>query len=77
MDIEYRTKYYFWVGNKSGYIWSCVKDYKLNPKQGERFKYLGWTFDSMWPKKLNTGRLLQKPNPRDRNKKKKIRKKLC
>lgn len=54
------TKYYAWVGNKSGYIWAIIRDYKLYPKQGERFKYLGYTTDIGWPKKLNTGRILYK-----------------
>jgi len=68
-----KTKYYFWVGNKSGYIWSCTLNYKLNPKKKERLKYLGWTHDLGWPKRMNTGRILYKPSALD-YKKKKLRK---
>lgn len=74
MTLIGNTKYYFWVGNKSGYIWSSIKDYKLVPIGGERLKYLGFSYEMGWPKKLNTGRVLFKPNPKDRNKKKKNRK---
>jgi len=55
------TKFYFWVGNKTGYQWACVRDYRPKCKNGERMKYLGWTTDIGWPKKLNTGRILHKP----------------
>jgi hypothetical protein len=54
------TKFYFWVGNKSGYLWTCDFNSKPKPKKGERLKYLGWTTDFGWPKKLNTGRILHK-----------------
>lgn len=67
------NQYHFWVGNKSGYVWAMLKSYKLNPKEGERFKYLGYTSDIGWPKKMNTGRLLHKPNAQSRKKNKKIR----
>lgn len=63
--------YHFWVGIKSGYKWSSSKDYKLNPLLGERFKYMGYTSDVFWPKKMNTGRLLHKPNSNSRKRQRK------
>lgn len=65
-------KYHFWVGNKSGYVWALHREYEPGHKLGERMKYLGYTTDTYWPKKLNTGRLLQKPNAKSRKKQKKI-----
>jgi hypothetical protein len=52
------TKFYFWVGNKSGYLWTCDFNSKPKPKKGERLKYLGWTTTVGFPKVLNTGRIL-------------------
>ena len=62
------ARYYFWVGNKSGVIWAMRKDYELRPINGERFKYLGWTKDVGYPKKMNTGRVLIKPSKKGRKK---------
>jgi len=59
--IKMETKFYFWVGNKSGYQWTCDFNSKPKPKKGERLKYLGYATELGWPKKLNTGRLLYKP----------------
>lgn len=56
------VKYYFWVGNKTGYTWSWNINTVPKPKKGERLKYLGWTTDTGWPKRMNTGRLLKKPS---------------
>jgi len=59
--MEPQTKYHFWLGNLTGYVFSAKKECPvLNPP--DRLKYLGYTYDVGWPKKMNTGRLLQKPD---------------
>lgn len=63
---EYTGKdYHFWVGNISGYIISstpqCPTDI-VNKKTKERLKYLGFSSDVGFPKKLNTGRMLISPH---------------
>lgn len=68
--------YHFWVGNKSGYIWALTKQYQLFPVKGERMKYLGFTKDLGWPKKMNTGRVIHKPSSKTMRKNKKNRKLL-
>lgn len=59
--VKERPRLYYWVGNKSGYIMASYREYKPYAKKNERLKYMGWTYDSSWPKKMNTGRLLIKP----------------
>lgn len=53
---------YYFVG-KSGYVFSTRKDF-LKKGGKDRYKYMGFTTDAGWPKKMNTGRLLHKPNPK-------------
>lgn len=74
--MQNSIKYHFWLGNKSGYVWACHKDYKLTPRLGERFKYAGYTYDIGWPKKMSTGRLLHKQSSGTWKKQRKYRK-LC
>jgi hypothetical protein len=51
--------YHFWVGKRTGYAISSSKD---SPhKKGEKLKYMGFSSDSGWPKKMNTGRMMHKP----------------
>lgn len=75
--VEFLTmalqEYHFWVGNKTGYTWGLTPEYKARPQPGERLKYLGFTTDTYWPKKLNTGRLLQKPNYKSQKRQKKYK----
>lgn len=65
-----KETYFFWVGNKTGYVFStngvCPI---LKPK--ERLKYLGFTTDTGFPKRMNTGRLLHRPNYKSKKKRKK------
>lgn len=56
--------YHFWVGNISGYIISTNSQCPTsinNKVTNERLKYLGYSSDVGFPKKLNTGRLLINP----------------
>lgn len=60
VDYICKEVYHFWVGNKTGYIFSTSKVCPIQrPK--ERLKYLGFTQDFGWPKKMNTGRILYRP----------------
>jgi len=56
-----KVKFHYWVGVKSGYVMASNKDFKPPKRTGERMKYMGWTYSSGWPKKMNTGRILHKP----------------
>ena len=53
-------KMYYWLGCKTGYVMSSVNVCPVT-KPKERLKYIGFTEDTGWPKKMNTGRLLHKP----------------
>lgn len=57
--------HHFWVGNISGYIVSSSSQCPTstyNKTTGERLKYLGYSTDVGFPKKLNTGRILVNPH---------------
>lgn len=70
---EPKTKYYFWLGVRTGYVWSCTLNYFPPKKLNERLKYMGFTYDIGWPKKMNTGRLIHKPSSKTMNKQRKLR----
>lgn len=55
-----KTKYYVWVGSKSGLIQHSGYNFKPRSKGGERLKYMGWTYDFGFPKRMNTGRILDR-----------------
>ena len=71
-----KTKYHYWLSCRMGFVWALRKDYELYPEKGNRYKYLGFTYDLGWPKKMNTGRLLHKPTDKARKRQRKARKKL-
>jgi len=56
-----KQQFHYWVGVKSGYVMASNKDFKPPKRNGERMKYMGYTYDIGWPKKMNTGRILHKP----------------
>lgn len=62
-----KQKMHFWVGNKSGYLWSYFINAKPKPKKGERLKYLGFTFDVGFPKTMNTGRIIYEATLKPKN----------
>lgn len=54
-----KSIYYFWIGKKTGYAISSTKE---SPRRkGEKLKYMGFSSDVGWPKKMNTGRVMYKP----------------
>lgn len=63
--------YHYWVGNITGYVFSTGNVCPIL-KPPDRMKYMGTTEDIMWPKRMNTGRILYKSK-----KPKKRKKKLC
>lgn len=65
---------HYWAGNQTGLVMSSTKDFKPRGQLNERFKYIGFTNDMWWPKKMNTGRLLHRSNTKTRKKNKKARK---
>lgn len=71
MDVSIGV-YHIWVG-KIGYVWSTTKVCPVKNSMLQSMKYLGFTSDNGFPKRLNTGRLLHKNT---NNKVKKANKKL-
>lgn len=72
-----RQKYYFWLGVKTGYIFNTVERCPVVKKRPEEtLRYVGFTFDIGWPKRMNTGRILYKPSSASMKKTRKQRKKL-
>lgn len=69
------SKLHYWVGCKTGYVMSSSVDCHIK-KPIDRLKYLGFTEDIGWPKKMNTGRILYKPNAKSHKKTRKYRKTL-
>ena len=67
--------YHYWIGNKTGLILSSSKECPIL-KPIERIKYLGYTEDVTWPKKMNTGRIIYKPTKKAIRRQKKLRKRL-
>lgn len=61
-------KYHYWVGKYSGYVMKFQPAFSKNkpsdptPMYGEKLSYMGYTTDTMWGKKMNTGRVLMKCN---------------
>lgn len=54
-----KAEFHYWV-SKRGLTWTASR---LNKPAGdEKIKYLGFTTDDNWPKKLNTGRVIHKHN---------------
>lgn len=76
LNDDGRTKYHFWLSSKTGVVWGPHKDYSIYSKSGTKHKYLGYTYDVGWPKKMNTGRLLMKQNKESLKRQKNNRKKL-
>jgi hypothetical protein len=62
--------YHIWLGKITGYVFSSNKSEPI--KNGEKLKYMGFTSDIGWPKKMNTGRLIHKPNGKSKKKQKKL-----
>jgi len=54
-------KMFVFIGHKSGIQLSSYRDFKPRGKKGEVFKYMGYTEDKLYPKKLNNGRILKEP----------------
>lgn len=61
---------HYWIGNKTGLIMSTSSNCPIK-KPKEKLKYMGYTTDYSWPKRMNTGRLLYKFNYKSRKKNKK------
>lgn len=59
---------HYWVSKTYGLTSSTTNVCPVKHPYGGKMKYLGFTDDVSWPKKLNTGRLLHKPL--DKHKKK-------
>lgn len=68
-------KLHFWVGNKTGYVFGTSETCPIR-KPLDRLKYMGFTEDAGWPKKMNTGRLLHKPDGKTVRRQKKLRKQI-
>lgn len=65
MAHELIVKVHYWV-HKKGYT-TTVGTGILNKKERKlKYKYLGYTFDQKWPKKMNTGRLIFAFTPKKR-----------
>lgn len=60
LDSRGRPIIYYWVG-KTGYLWSYSKERPTKGVAEHKWAYMGFTTDLIWPKKMNTGRLLQSP----------------
>lgn len=67
--------YHYWVGNISGVVFStspvCPQKNPL-----DRLKYIGYSEDMGWPKRMNTGRLFHKGNAKTKKALRRKRKKL-
>lgn len=63
--------YHYWVSLQHGYLFSTSKECPLTRISKVKIKYMGFTSDLGWPKKMNTGRLLCKPSPKSKKQKKK------
>ena len=51
---------HIWISQRRGVLIRMSK--KKSPSaHGDRLKYMGWTNNAGWPKKLNTGRILHYP----------------
>ena len=74
MDQILDNTIHYWAGNQTGLVMASNKEFIPRGQPKERFKYMGFTTDTWWPKKMNTGRLLHKPNYKTRKKNKKFRK---
>jgi len=61
---------YYWVGSKSKLVFSYSKKAPRTVFK-ERLRYVGWTEDLLWPKKMSTGRMLHHPSSFQKNKNKK------
>lgn len=53
-------KCHYWISNKHGYAMTSDTQ---NPgtkgnRKGKKFKYMGYSYDSGWPKKMSTGRTI-------------------
>lgn len=58
---------HFWVSWKYGYVFGNSAELPVKNSTGT-YRYMGYTFDIGWPKKMNTGRLLHKPRfTKDKN----------
>lgn len=55
---DFMSTYHVWVSNRSGLHWALFKDHRPFVKKGDRLKYLGYTSDAGWPKKMSTGRVI-------------------
>ena len=67
------AEYHYWVGNITGCIFSTSNVCPVKNQKIDRLKYMGYTSDTGWPKKMNTGRILYKSS----NKMRRIQKKKC
>ncbi len=75
MYVQGMGIYHIWVG-KIGYVWSTEKKCPVKDDIKMGMKYMGYTSDVGWPKKMNTGRLLYKTTDKVRRKQKAKFKKL-
>lgn len=66
---------HYWVNTKVGYVMSSTT---TCPVKSEKYKmkYIGFTEDIGWPKRMNTGRVFYKQNVESERKQRKYRKKL-
>ena len=66
--------YHYWVSTREGYVMSTLKKLPVS-KPMSRYKYIGFSSDMGWPKKMNTGRLFHQASKESEIKKRKYTKK--
>ncbi len=66
MGGESKTTFHYWASKKQGLIFSTTNTCPIVKKKNDRVAYLGFTSDSWWPKKMNTGRVLHKKGSKKR-----------
>lgn len=52
-DHVLNRNYHYWISNKHGYAMSTEKKC---PSKTKGYKYMGFSSDTGWPKKMNTSR---------------------
>jgi hypothetical protein len=50
---------HYWISYRYGYVLSSSKycPIKKGKQKRDKVRYIGFTFDESWPKRMNTGRL--------------------
>ena len=69
-----KSVYHYWVSTKFNYVMSSKREIPVTVNR-ETYKYIGYSSDLGWPKKMHTGRMFHQASKESEIKKRKYSKK--